>query len=289
MKTRWVIFTSFVLMIILSACKAPTPQIEEAGFVLVITPAEGAQFSMSDTVDVYSKAGDPNGILGVQLLVNGKLIEDSRFDPPVTNSEIHQNWKPAQPGNYQIQVSIERSDSGYLISNPVNVTINPAMATAAPTAQKATATIPIEPVFSPTLPSTMTPSETPTETVTPTLGVPMAEATIDSNCRAGPGKMYRVINWLKTGETAPIVGRNKDNSYWVITISNRQCWIWNDLVIVSGDTSDVPIFRTPPTLTPTNTKVPTACHDYTDAVSCNTDPLGFGGCTWHANKNECKP
>ena len=227
MKKQWIIMISLLTVIMLSACTPQSPQPEDAGFVLILSPAEGAQFSTGEAIDVHTKFGDPQGVIGVQLLANGKLVKDDRLSPPVTDGEIHQSWTPAQPGSYQLQVSIEREGSKFLVSNPVNVIVVAALQTTVPSLEAATATFTTAPLVSPTATWTLAPSDTPTETATPSPSVPIVEAKTDSNCRSGPSKVYPVINWLKTGETAPIVARNKDSTWWVIKISNRQCWIWD--------------------------------------------------------------
>ena len=283
MKKHWIIVIGLVATITLTACSAQSPQAEEAGFVLILSPADGAQFTVGEAIDVHTKIGDPQGVVGVQLLVNGKLVKDDRLSPPMTESEIHQSWIPKQPGNYHLQVSIERSGSGYLVSNPVNLVVVISQPTISPTLIENIATSTKESIISPTVTWTLAPSATFTESASPTPEIPIVEATKDSNCRSGPGKEYPVINWLKTGEIAPIVGRRKDNTYWVIEISRRQCWIWDGLVSVSGDVDSVPIFSDPPK------PKAQACHDYLDYDSCMSDPAGIGGCTWNATKNICKP
>ena len=104
----------------------------------------------------------------------------------------------------------------------------------------------------------VTPSLTPTETLTPTLGPPMATAFQDANCRYGPGQVYEVIGYLLNGQSAPIVGRNAETTWWVIQRLDGYgtCWIWDGVVTLSGDTSNVPVVEQPPTPTPTPTQTP---------------------------------
>jgi len=90
-----------------------------------------------------------------------------------------------------------------------------------------------------------------------TQSTPSATANQDANCRFGPGQNYSVTGSLLAGQTAPIVGRNADNSWWVIQIpGGGQCWIWGGTVTVGGDTGSVPEFAPPATQTATETEIP---------------------------------
>ena len=81
---------------------------------------------------------------------------------------------------------------------------------------------------------------------------PTVTADQDANCRLGPGQAYAATSNLLTGQTAAIVGRNTDSSWWVIQVPDGTCWIWDGTVTVSGDTSGVPVITPPagPTVTP---------------------------------------
>lgn len=82
---------------------------------------------------------------------------------------------------------------------------------------------------------------------------PSLTATQDANCRRGPALVFTAISYLLENETALIVGRNSDSSWWVIEINNESgtCWIWDGTVTVSGNPSDIPVIAIPPTPTPT--------------------------------------
>ncbi|MBC8334691.1 MAG: right-handed parallel beta-helix repeat-containing protein [Anaerolineales bacterium] len=76
---------------------------------------------------------------------------------------------------------------------------------------------------------------------------PSVTSTQDSNCRLGPGPDYEVRSSLLTGQTAPITGRNTDSSWWMIKLGGSECWIWGQIVTVTGDSSQVSV-KTPPPL-----------------------------------------
>ena len=140
---------------------------------------------------------------------------------------------------------------------------------------------------------------TPTETSTPD----QAQATANQNvyCRKGPSPAYGDVNVLLRGQTVPITGRVQDNSWYYINLNGTQCWVWGGAVTAIGNIDQQPLVAAPP-LPITETPIPqtepppvsteapyTACHDYPDLGTCNTDQMNFGGCTWDTGTNKCKP
>ena len=93
---------------------------------------------------------------------------------------------------------------------------------------------------------------------------PMAQANIDANVRAGDSTSYAPIGALRTGQTAPIIGRSTRSTWWLIQLPNGgQGWIAPSTITVTGDTSGVPyvappeLTATPPELTATPAPVAT--------------------------------
>jgi hypothetical protein len=116
-------------------------------------------------------------------------------------------------------------------------------------------------------------------TATPNPAVAIAQQTL--NCRSGPSPLYDTKDAFNLGESAPILGRNADGSWWQITSPHLQipCWVWGQQVTVQGDTSQVQVVEVaPPVLQPSDTNLPQAagCGQYKDKNSCNTD----AACTW---------
>ncbi len=97
-----------------------------------------------------------------------------------------------------------------------------------------------------------TPSPTVTPTHTPTLAPPMATGDLDAYCRFGPGTVYDVIGYMLEGEVASIGGRSAETTWWQIENPDRlgHCWVSDVVVMVIGDTSEVPVVAAPPTPTP---------------------------------------
>lgn len=103
---------------------------------------------------------------------------------------------------------------------------------------------PVPTIITPT--PTMAQTSTPTATITPTYAVPMMQFTVNSNCREGPGKDYKVAIVFQTGQKAEAVGVMGD--YWIVKNpkSNDPCWIANDLASPSGSTWTLPTVTAPP-------------------------------------------
>ncbi len=90
--------------------------------------------------------------------------------------------------------------------------------------------------------------------VTVTAEPPTLTAIQNANCRYGPGTAYDIADTLMAGETAAIVGRNEQNTWWQIKgpAFGTLCWVSSVTVKVSGSTEGVPVgvAPPPPTLTP---------------------------------------
>lgn len=116
-----------------------------------------------------------------------------------------------------------------------------------------------------------TPTLVPTETLTPTQiwtatpvftytpVVPRISVSVPTNCRVGPGKVYRMVGAILVGESAEVYGRDPTGQYWYIRNPNSHtefCWAWGEYATVSGDTSRLPVHTPPPTPRPTFTSTP---------------------------------
>ena len=111
-------------------------------------------------------------------------------------------------------------------------------------------------------PPTITLSQTPTVTLTftPTQGITQISVSVPTNCRNGPGKVYRMEGALLVGEVTQVYGRDPSGNYWYIRnpdSTNNFCWVWGEYATLTGTTAFLPVFTPPPTPTPTNTPKPT--------------------------------
>ena len=111
-----------------------------------------------------------------------------------------------------------------------------------------------------------TPTFTPTQTLTatlvftPTQTLPQISVSVPTNCRSGPGKVYKLEGALLVGDLAQIFGRDPTGQYWYIHNPDsavNYCWVWGEYATISGDIAFLPIYTPPPTPTPTQTPIPT--------------------------------
>lgn len=70
----------------------------------------------------------------------------------------------------------------------------------------------------------------------------------NANCRYGPSTAYDIRDTLFEGQTARIVGRNEENTWWQIEgpTFGSLCWVSYVTVEVSGDVSTVSLGEAPP-------------------------------------------
>jgi hypothetical protein len=117
----------------------------------------------------------------------------------------------------------------------------------------------------------------PSPELSPTLGQPFVTARQDSNCRSGPGTVYDVTSYLEGGDTSPIDGRNAASTWWRIerTEGSLHCWVWDQNVLVGGDTSLVPVIPEPPTPTPPDDFEPIVSASHSPANPTDLDPVTF--------------
>jgi hypothetical protein len=145
-------------------------------------------------------------------------------------------------------------------------------ATLLPTIQEPTLT------STPELP-TFTPTASPTQTLTATLAftptpeVPQISVSIPTNCRNGPGKVYRMVGALLVGEVAQVYGRDPTGNYWYIRnpdSGSEFCWVWAEYATVVGNIAFLPVYTPPPTPTPTFTPTPSPDFEaaYTSSDTC---------------------
>jgi hypothetical protein len=109
--------------------------------------------------------------------------------------------------------------------------------------------------------STPTPSSLPTRTLTPappllptftpvpTLSpTPIASQLTPKsntvNCRSGPDVAYPSLDVINFGQTALIVGKNKNSTWWYVrdpSNLNQFCWVSASVAITSGSLSNLPV------------------------------------------------
>src|SRR5262249_33942335 len=87
----------------------------------------------------------------------------------------------------------------------------------------------------------------PTSTSTPTIPV-ASPKTVAVNCRFGPGIGWLATSALNVGQSAQILGKNADGSWWFIVdpfSSGNNCWVSVSVTNAAGNLAVIPVVQTP--------------------------------------------
>jgi hypothetical protein len=112
---------------------------------------------------------------------------------------------------------------------------------------------------------------------------PTATTLDNTNCRSGPTLDFPVLSILPAGEPYDIQARNTPGDAWMVFDPSigYACWVADDLVELTGDTSLVPIIDPQPPLLPDPGTTPTVdCSQWSsDQQAC----IANDACTWQPN------
>ncbi len=255
------VLVALFLAIIVSACGGAEEPTQPT--IRITTLENDSQVNTGQQVAVGFEAADVEGVMQVELTINGEPTYVEAADPPVNIFSGSYSWVPEQPGSYLIQVVTfnvngEASDPAQVA---VKVEGDPVAAVGEPTPTIA----PVEtgvgevPTETPTVsfvPPTPAGGETPTPTtvsdaeaaVVETEDTPAAESTgplvtanIGLNVRGGPGTNYPTIGRLIEGETAEITGRDQNGGWWQIAYSSEsgdRGWVAADTEFTTAANAD---------------------------------------------------
>ncbi len=179
--------------------------------------------------EIVAHASDPAEITALEIHVNGDLqfsfINPSPDDLLVT---IQQEWTPPAPGEYEIKARSQNKSGSW--------------------SQFAVVHVKVEESFSPIGLELI-----PTETLSLELisCEPLLTAASNTTCRLGPSSYHLPAAYLLEGESAPILGRNQDTSWWLTELPDLQepCWIADQTVTAVCIPEDINIADSPPYIT----------------------------------------
>lgn len=157
-----------------------------------------------------------------------------------------------EPTQQPTQVVPAETASVTTVSAPIATSSATALPTPSPEPSATSTPVPtFTPVPSPT------PIPSPTPEPAPVVSLP-PDSTTKINIRSGPGTDYPVLGQIEPGQSAPVTGRNQDNSWWQISLADNSLgWVFGELVQAAGPTNAVPIAAAPPP-PPTATPAPQA-------------------------------
>jgi uncharacterized protein YraI len=154
-------------------------------------------------------------------------------------------WVPTQGGAHTIQLKGLNEQGAVIVSSDaVVVMVN------APTPSPAPTQLPPTPTLAP--PPTQAPTQAPAaaEPAAVSQGTTASVKEGDYvNVRKGPGFEYDKIGTLDLGQSAPVIGKNADASWWQIrfpTAADGVGWVTAQLITVNGDANSLPVAAAPP-------------------------------------------
>ncbi len=260
------------------ACSIGSLKAAASPTVSVTFPQPGSTLSLGQPIVVKSLASNPKGVAGVELRVDGQVVNSQVVAPPVSSYDAAQPWTPAVAGSHVIEVRAYGVDNAVSTSAQVIVTVGESTPLAGGQ------------LSSPLVTATLTLTSTPV--ASPTVGVasgtagsgPAVTAKVALNIRSGPGTNYPAVGGLAAGQSAPITGKSGDGSWWEIVFPGSpsgQGWVSAQPQLSTGSNAgNVPAVSAPspppstptPTLTPSPTPVPTptAAPPSTPALKINS-------------------
>jgi uncharacterized protein YgiM (DUF1202 family) len=282
-----------VLLLILAACNLTAPAGGQTGIsgppiVQIAAPNANATYLTTVTVNILglvTNAG-PN-MDRIEILVDDTIIQTLTDPNPggAASFSIAQTWQPTGEGEHTISITAFREDGSS--SNPARVTINVidegAMemteepnAQAAPTEDEPVPTTAsnnpaptraVQPTAqpqrtqAPTQPRPTTgPTNPPAPTAVPASATPNTpQVTINQgvNVRNGPGTTFAVIGSLAANQTAALLGRSPDGTWFKIQYyASNNAWIAAQFATASVDVNTLDVDVGPPTPVPTATPIP---------------------------------
>ncbi|MFZ2489307.1 MAG: SH3 domain-containing protein [Anaerolineae bacterium] len=130
----------------------------------------------------------------------------------------------------QVKISASIADNGKPLASGQAIALE--MATATPTA-------------APTPETPPTPTPLPAPTTAPTPDVASVVATRAVNVRSGPGTAYNTIGQMLPGQTARLLGKNQDGTWWQIEVSGaaNSAWVIAEMVSTQGPVGQVQVAK----------------------------------------------
>jgi hypothetical protein len=118
--------------------------------------------------------------------------------------------------------------------------------------EAATQTMPAEAISSDTPTVTATETSTPKPSATATPEPPEAKVVRETNCRTGPGGMYKLVAKYQVGQMLEVVAKDLGGGYWFVKNPEKpeeQCYLLAQNITISGETTALPKFTPPPSPT----------------------------------------
>jgi uncharacterized protein YraI len=261
-----------------AACSSLTPPGESVAQVTfngapqinIISPQANARYREGANVYIVARVENAGpDISGMTVMIGDEIIASEKPDTGGSASfAVNARWPASRSGSQVISVSVKRADPSLSDIKTVDIeVIGVPTPTVAPTQVTPTVdTAPQTDISSPGLnvpqPTTETgapqaaptqapPTEQPATPVPPTSSAPQVKVKAGANVRKGPSTAFEPpLGSMAAGQTAEIIGKNLDGSWYKIRFYNGEGWIAAITVDVEGSTSSLVAEAGPPTPIP---------------------------------------
>ena len=198
---------------------APTRTPDGPPTVQILSPSAGDEFVVGEEILVSVNAADSIGVNRVQLFVDGQIahtVSSESLDGDLSMKAIL-SYMPQVADLGAVTLSV-RAYRGAEVSVPAELSVvvrqSPADIIATPA----------------------NPSDLP---FIPDDGVCRALINVGLNFRTGPSTSYEIITVLSSGTLAPIIGRNRESTWWQLNVGERTGWVSADFTNEYGDCREV--------------------------------------------------
>jgi uncharacterized protein YraI len=243
-STRLLTLVLAMMVLVAPACGGAQTPVS----AVITAPDATAALMAGQEVNIQGRATG-SGLKSVDVFVDG--VKHATVDTPAQENEflVSAPWTPGKAGAHVIQLKGMDEKGEVLVASEavfVNVQGQPATATAPPPTPASTEAVPTA------APAAATAVVTATVATTTTAQGPTASVKEGGdfvNVRKGPATTYDKLGTLDLGQSAPVIGKNADASWWQIRFPaapDGVGWLIGTLVNINGDASAVPVVQAPP-------------------------------------------
>ena len=257
-----------VMLTSLSGCgflnTTPTPQPAQ---LKMTAPATGSTLKADEIIAIRGEYSG-NAIAEVHLWVNG--ASDSLLEVRPGDPNLALDWLPKTTGRQILYLEgydknrkvLARSDAIVLMVEAPTAT-PPAELTATPEPTIAALPSPVAMAAAVTTTTAVTATAVTTQVlsttaIAATTGPSVTITAASVNLRSGPGTTYEPQGQLLQGQTATVVGKSADGTWWQIKVEGKTAWVFGELILANAAASGVPVVQAPPAPTAAPTAEETA-------------------------------
>jgi hypothetical protein len=237
-KTLWIWLSILGVALLASACSPATSAPSSEVISWIDAPLNGSTLPLAP-YEIVAHGSAPDSVQTLEISINGEILGVVKNPNPgdlLFTAKL--DWSPSAAGEYLIQARTETANgqSSALALARVEVIEN----------------------YQPPISLELLPSTTPTlELVSCDPGI---TATMNATCRRGPSPYNVPTAYLLEGDTAAILGQNRDASWWAIQPDalEEPCWLSGTTVTASCIQGDLELLESPPYITrifPTNLEI----------------------------------